>query len=461
MIDVFPFLVLSRIAAYYSLASEPTALVLSFILHIFLLDTPRRLSLSLDRSIKRNSVIPAQRIMSTGIMRDHTDAAPLDFLNYFQRSQPVPTDQLLERIRDRDWEGARQRAVTHPWDARYQTESNSTALHLVCVYRAPCNVVQMVLDAFPNAVMATDGEGWTPLHVAFLYGADEQTCLLLIKRGGANVAGILSRLVGSPLHVACRHGVSTNVLQQLLKANPTMATIPNQAGTKPGTLLYHQFVKQPAHAQIVTGLMLNKPIDTTHPGIVALTWRVLILLNAVTGRDTEDTARTSPKPLLFLHEVVSYQTQLGLTNVVPLAIRLHSDQLSKRDEHGNLPLHIAVSTPVQRSSRQRFGRFQAVDAVDVLLQAYPQAASIADAKGRLPLFLALEKGRRTWNDGGIQALVTAAPRALATRCVKTHFYPLQLAAAASQGDDDLESLTTVYQLLLAWPPVLQYSTNQA
>jgi hypothetical protein len=162
-----PSLFLCRIAAYYSLASHQSALVLSFILHIFLLDTPRRLSLSSDRSIKRNSVIPAQRIMSSITMRDHTDAAPLDFLDYFQRSQPVPTDQLVERIRDRDWEGARQRAVTHPWDARYQTESNSTALHLVCVYRAPCNVVQMVLDAFSQCHHGDDGEGWTPLMWPF------------------------------------------------------------------------------------------------------------------------------------------------------------------------------------------------------------------------------------------------------------------------------------------------------
>jgi len=393
-------------------------------------------------------------------MRDRHDASsPLDFLSYFRRSQPVPTDQLVERIRNRDWEGARQRAVTHPWDARYRSYSgsNSTALHLVCVYRAPRDVVQVVLDAFPNAILATDGEGWTPLHVAFLYGADEQTALMLIKRGGMNVAGMQSRLVGSPLHVACRHGVSTTVLQELLKANPAMATTANQSGTKPGTLMWYEFAKNPQNEQVVMGLMLNQPIDTKDPGIAKLIYRVLIILNATTGRDTMDASQ----PLLMVHEVVAYQTQLGLSNVIPLAVRLHPEQLSKRDMNGNLPLHIAASTPAEKM-RQRYGRFQAVDAVNVLVNSYPEAAGAANRNGRLALHLALARGRRTWNTG-VSKLVDAAPRALMTRDVETHFYPVQLAAAANgvDDDDDLESLSTVYSLLLAWPPVLQYSLNEA
>lgn len=386
-------------------------------------------------------------------MREGT--SPLDFMNYFRRSQPVPTDQLVERIRNRDWEGARQRAVTHPWDARYRTYSgsNSTALHLVCVYRAPFHVVEVVLEAYPNAIMATDGEGWTPLHVAFLYGCDESTALFLIKRGGANVASIQSRLVGSPLHVACRHGVSTTVLQELLKANPNMATTANQSGIKPGTLLYYEFAKNPSNEAVVMGLFLNKPIDTRDARILALTWRVLILLNATTGRDLED---QKPLPLLFLHEVVTYQECLGLGNIIPLAVRLHPEQLSKRDESGNLPLHIAATTPAEKERQERYGRYQAVDAVSVLLQAYPQAASTANGSGRLPLHLALGVGKRTWNTG-IAKLVEASPRSLMTRDVETHFYPLFLAAAQEENDNDLESLSTVYHLLLAFPPVLQYS----
>lgn len=381
----------------------------------------------------------------------------LDFLSYFRRSNPVPTEQLVERIRNRDWEGVRQRAVTHPWDARYRTYtgSNSTALHLVCIYRAPPTVVQVVLDAHPEAVMATDGEGWTPLHVAFLYGADEQTALLLIKRGGAHVAAMQSRLVGSPLHVACRHGVSTVLLKELLKTNRTMATISNESGTKAGTLLWYEYAKKPLNAPVIQNLMLNRPIDVNDPGISKLMDRIRVLLNAVTGRDMEDSSHST-----VLHELMKYQSLLGLGNgVVPLAVSLYPEQLSKRDIHGSLPLHIAASTPVEKR-RERFGRFQEVHPVQVLLESYPQAARIANGEGRLALHLALCCGRHTWNSG-IEKLVEAAPRALETRDVVTHFYPVQLATAAGrQQVNDLESLNTIYQLLLAWPIVLQYSVNQ-
>lgn len=98
------------------------------------------------------------------------------------------------------------------------------------------------------------------------------------------------------------------------------------------------------------------------------------------------------------------------------------------------------------------------NAVNVLVHAHPQAAGIANRNGRLALHLALDRGKRTWNEG-ISKLVEAAPRALMTHDVETRFYPLQLAALNVQDEQDLESLSTVLNLLLACPPVLQYSMH--
>jgi hypothetical protein len=55
---------------------------------------------------------------------------------------------------------------------------------------------------------------------------------------------------------------------------------------------------------------------------------------------------------------------------------------------------------------------------------------------------------------GICTLVNTAPQALMTRDIKTQLYPVQL-AAVHEAEDDLESLSTIYELLLAWPPVLR------
>jgi ankyrin repeat protein len=377
-------------------------------------------------------------------MSDRPSAAWDVLSYYFRKSQPVSTGQLIELIRRRDWEGARHRAFTHPWDAQYRTcsESNSTPLHLVCLYRAPCDVVQAVLDAHPEAIMATDREGWTPLHVAFLYGANEQTSLLLIRRGGATVASMQSRLVGSPLHVACRHGVSTRVLRELIKTNPSMVRIANESGTKPATLLWNEYAKNPANENVLNS---SGTIDTKDPGVAKFVERIRLLLNAATGQDTD-----SSQPIL-LHELVAFQFDLDLSQVVPLAVRWYPDQISTRDNHGNLPLHIAASTPAQR--KRQHMRFIALDTVKVLVASYPAAASISNREGRLPLHLALACGRRTWSSG-IGTLVDAAPQVLMTRDVKTHLYPVHL-AAIHEADDDLESLNTIYELLLAWPPALR------
>ena len=97
-----------------------------------------------------------------------------------------PTKTLLQLIRRRDWDGCKYRLLTYPWDAQYRDRSgnNSMPLHLVCLYRAPIEVVTMLVDAHPRALLAQDTEGWTPIHLILLYGGDEEIALLLIRRGG-------------------------------------------------------------------------------------------------------------------------------------------------------------------------------------------------------------------------------------------------------------------------------------
>lgn len=378
-----------------------------------------------------------------------------DVLNYFRRppQQPMPTDALVQLIRNRDWEGTRRRAVSHPWDAQYRafSESGSTPLHLTCLYQAPVDVVRKVLDAHPSAIVATDTEGWTPLHVAFLYGVHDKASLLLIRRGGAVAAAMQSFLVGSPLHVACRHRVSTRVLRELIKTNPAMVRVANKSGAKPAKILWMEFAKDPANERIVQELgTKSSRIDASDPNIVSFVKRIQLLLNAATGRDIMDSTLS-----ISIHEMMALQSKLGLSLVIPLAVQLCSKQLSAIDNNGNLPLHIAASTPVSWNEPKYVLFRNEIDTIDVLVQHHPSAARIANGDGRLPLHLSLEQGKRTWNSG-VGSLIKAAPQSVTTRDVKTHMYPVQLAAAQTSGEDDKESLETIYNLLLAWPAVLQH-----
>ena len=91
--------------------------------------------------------------------------------------------------------------------------NNATSLHLACLYRAPKDLVEMILDFNPNSLLCQDSEGWTPIHVVLLYGNDEETAIMLIRRGGKEAVSIQSPIVGSPLHLAFRHGCSANIIQ--------------------------------------------------------------------------------------------------------------------------------------------------------------------------------------------------------------------------------------------------------
>jgi hypothetical protein len=74
--------------------------------------------------------------------------------------------------------------------------------------------------------------------------------------------------------------------------------------------------------------------------------------------------------------------------------------------------------------------------IQILLQHYPEAARIPQGRtGRLPLVLAIESGRRTWEDG-IRTLMNAFPPALHNKkLIEPKLYPNVLALVASGKGD--------------------------
>eukprot|EP00568_Trieres_chinensis_P003452 CAMPEP_0183302116 /NCGR_PEP_ID=MMETSP0160_2-20130417/8014_1 /TAXON_ID=2839 ORGANISM="Odontella Sinensis, Strain Grunow 1884" /NCGR_SAMPLE_ID=MMETSP0160_2 /ASSEMBLY_ACC=CAM_ASM_000250 /LENGTH=631 /DNA_ID=CAMNT_0025464843 /DNA_START=233 /DNA_END=2128 /DNA_ORIENTATION=+ len=145
--------------------------------------------------------------------------------------------------------------------------------------------------------------------------------------------------------------------------------------------------------------------------------------------------------------------------MVRLAASVHPDQVREMDEDGNLPLHIAavassfaspdmtdlaspgsdeaslasaggaslalsVVTATTSATATTFGSFGVPDprpfdaAIRILLRHYPEAARIPHGRtGRPPFVLAMDAGRRTWDDG-MRALLSAYPPALYFRDLK-------------------------------------------
>lgn len=361
-----------------------------------------------------------------------------------------PTKVLNEKIRQRDWDSARIRVLSHPSDSNFRSKqmNNATPLHLACLYRAPADLVQMILEANPEALFSQDSEGWTPLHVILLYGSDEETALLLIQRGGFRAASIHSRIVGAPLHLACRHGCSTAIIRALLRVYPAMATTANEYNTKPAKILWYHFSRKNEH--LLNELSENKQSgelsDKEGKSIRDLIDQLTLLLRAAKGRQYIDANNSNPQQnFSVIHDVLgATDDTLGeLTQFLSLVIFLYPEQVHAVDDVGNLPLHVAASSRPSRSSDNQSLPFESnraadvaanfnTDPMDVLLQHYPIAASIPNRQGLLPLHIALAKGRRTWRSG-IASMVLAAPHVLIRRDTETKLLPFQLAAVAMEA----------------------------
>lgn len=392
-----------------------------------------------------------------------------------------PTRILNEKIRARDWDACRLRILYYAQDAKFVSKNmnNATPLHLACLYRAPYEIVELILNANPQALLYQDSEGWTPIHVVLLYGSDDETALMLIRRGGPHACSIQSKLVGTPLHLACRHGCSTAIIKELLRANPEMATQSNEYSTKPARILWHQYARNSDNERFLQDL-INQQGQVSPPDnqiITDLIDRLALLVRAANGRyPTEDNRSRS----VLVHDVVvATEDTLGdLSQFVALVVFLYPEQVRSKDEAGDLPLHKAARNPpssrARNDSLRRSGSLPSFtssglvgsvetysndgDPVGLLLQQFPLAARIPNNQGLMPLHLALARGRRTWRTG-VAAIVYAAPELVTARCTETNLYPFQLAAMekgciVDDREHHVETVETILELLLACPHLM-------
>jgi hypothetical protein len=400
---------------------------------------------------------------------------------------PEPTSTLFELIRQRNWTAVTERLLAYPPDVEYRPprgENQITVLHLSCVYRAPMDVILLLLDANPKALLTQDSVGCTPLHTAIAQGGSEEVVLMLIRRGGIMGSSISSPLMGSPLCLACRHGVSINILKELLRYNALMATVSNEHGLKPCQLIWYHFERDPANFHIIK--LLNEddgdasscnvsrkrardeiPKSNATHGLLE---RLRLILDGIQRRNGEDSPSRWPHMRSLIWKMVEGQPNLGnLSNFLSIAVLVRPQELSIRDAMtGDFVLHLAASIPRipenapplmnRRHSSNACRRSR--DSIDILVHEYPGAASVRNHEGHFPLHLALCEGRRTWRTG-IASLTKASMEPLERRERRTGLYPFQLAAMSAvypMGQSPEESLETILQLLLACPHVLSCNT---
>ena len=342
----------------------------------------------------------------------------------------------------------------------WKNKKGNTLLHLICtIGSAPTSTVRKVLQGWPRAALLQNRYGDTPLHEECKNCQRSLEKAQLLIRHCVESTFIMNSSGRSPLHIACLSNAKLPVLMELIKANPSMLLVKDDYGNTPLDLIFHSWGRN-VHMMLAVKSILNRACgedDWSETSVFGTFWIRMAFLFVKTYSLTHtipDLHGTTLYPVqtyvespYLLHAMLQCKKCPHEFLMTAIVKRPYLCQVS--DEHGNLPLHVLVSLSLW-GTKQKIHQL-----CKHFIDAFPNAARIANHEGRVPLNIALERGKVTW-EYRIQDLFQAAPEAIMARDCKTHLYPFMLAAVTSnESCAEEEQLNTIYHLLRVQPNVIQ------
>jgi len=353
----------------------------------------------------------------------------------------APPSPSLYRLVSEEWRDKGEllnHVKEHPEDLVWADRYGNTALHKLCrrvsTTATAVDVVEAIISVRPQLIATSNDAGWTPLHYCVerrlvLKPGKELVRMALMMINACPEAVSIATQSGfkrmTPFHLACEADADVSVLRAMLEADASLATRPCMSDASMYSV-GHSPVK-----------LLWQAYDN------AMEKMALLLITAFEGRVPQD-------PIPMNHILHAACHQRCPRDYVKRVMKEYAIQASQTDYQGNLPLHYATRHAFVES--QAYTKF----VLDELLELYPQAASLQDDSGRLPLHVALTgDSRLTWYKGGIDKLVAASPEALYTLDETDRLYPA-LTSALHATQSRLH-LSTTYELLLAAPDVVRHA----
>jgi hypothetical protein len=376
--------------------------------------------------------------------------------------------------------------------AKYRNPSSkATSLHLAAkLMERDCSkqllsIIEMLCQAYPQALSMTDSAGNIPLHYAiapsayFGAGSKNSTNIHGLKKipfSWQARAVLVSRLIqADPIiskHYLKRNDVvygtndATGACSPLYRVLQTLgddysslapsvnyvqcihlgASVPEMPGVgnasdgdKPLSFLYRKFTRQfDISEKFFTG-------DNSRPEVLehrqkyktsaGNTWKLIELLLKPPPSDSNTTQHWG-----ILHCAVQVETPPDLLRYI---VETNAQDLTRVDAQGNLPLHYAARNkpPKHVIKNAHFPVFYNKYVVDELLYKFPEGATMQNAEGEFPLTLAVQANKQ-WIGGGIKSLHDAFPEAMTQINLESHNSLKRvlslLPEANSDSDDDDE-----------------------
>lgn len=347
-------------------------------------------------------------------------------------------DQLNNAIQNSDWNRAELIFIAHPEAAEsIYLRLGWTKLHWLCsIGSTPASLIEVVARINPLAITLPDRRFLdSPLHLA---GRNCQVSAVKLEALLSYVEDPQAVLVrnqfgGTPLHSAANHNAVIGALQVLVDANPRILTITTHEGLHAIAALWHSYIQTIPGYMSVAKILKGESIEDAH---FARFWNKAMYLATAYYRVVVDPTEQGDD--CALHGMLKCNVAL---NMFKVALAFHPILAAAVDINGNLPLH--------RLLRDRPYRLKEREAIQALLDKYPQATSVVNDEGQVPLTIALLH-KIPWANG-VDALIAVDSSAASWRDPHTGLYPFQLAASIG-GKVALE---TTYHLLLTQPDLIQ------
>jgi len=356
-------------------------------------------------------------------------------------------------------------------------------------------LLKILIAVGPEAASIRNESGSFPLHFSWRDPTPGRSITQILLEHYPEAAQMKNAYGATPLFMAINWDAPIDLLDVLLLACPSAVTVKDKRGicsiSSAWNLFVHEVrVKDAKNALLEKERVKNNrralKMASTHLDLTGNAedwWEKIQLLLKAAYHNSVDDPLPGNKKWRVLHATAGSDCPSELLRLV---LKLCRVQLFIKDEDNRLPLHIAAAAPLY--IKQPF-ESHSDPVICKLASTFPDGALEVDKEGRLPLHIALDH-HKTWNDG-VSRLLQLHPQTARVCDPKTRLYPFMLAAIgdseskireecsriakatfksvvwkkihSSRKDieiqkviakNDIDKITTIYQLLLHAPDLI-------
>ncbi|OEU18540.1 ankyrin [Fragilariopsis cylindrus CCMP1102] len=379
---------------------------------------------------------------------------------------------IHDAARITDWQTVVELCQQQPENAAFTGRDGWTALHHACNRRCPYpNVVESLIRAYPDALLIVEEKGWLPLHYACRFKAPKEVVRLLLQmypdKGSAGVSRP-DRKGRSPLYYAVRYDAPSGVVGLLLEVDASAVLEEDQNADSPLALVWDDWAEKLDGKRTIQKILDGTDVDLfvkskmVRKRLESQTkvfdrWnKVNVFLKAAFGFSLDEdwefvtaaSAADSNRRWRILHAISAIKCHYSL---FLLAISLHPEQAfeldrnnlrridniyksnTKGDRNKSKPsdltaLHLAASSSAGGDSGKMV--------LTQLLALNPDAAESVDTEGSTPLHRISENNFKSdWNINGVEEVYCANINAIRTVDINGRL-PLHRASSSIRNYDN-------------------------